>query len=98
MGCSYVLKSIFAVNKKSKHVMKYLASYHRVLFLSPKDENGVRKRLVYQDRGGWLLTSPEEDFNRMGMMPPGDAANYQRNEAKPTLMMNQTGIQVGVVS
>lgn len=37
----------------------------RVFFLSPKQSNGVYKRLVYYD--GWLLTHPDEDFSRMAI-------------------------------
>ena len=38
--------------------------YNRVLFLSPKKPGGESPRpLVY--RGGWLLTTPEEDFEVM---------------------------------
>ena len=78
-------------------IILLLFLHYRVLFLSPKDENGVRKRLVYQ--GGWLLTCPEEDFNRMGMMVQGDATTYSQallNESQP--MLDQTGIQVGVAN
>ena len=38
--------------------------------LSPKQSNGTYKRLEYHD--GWLLTHPDEDFSRMGMV---DGAN-----------------------